>query len=82
MFRAILHETAKLTMRNSSSTLSMATELLYAIRAERARVSIRAGELIVTSLRADKVTRYLTDLPRVLAIQLAEFPAEALHHYL
>jgi hypothetical protein len=53
-----------------------ATELLYAIRAERARVSIRAGELIVTPLRGDEVTRYAKSLCRELSELYHEHPNE------
>jgi hypothetical protein len=42
-------------------------ELLHAIAAERARVSIRAGELILTPVCGDEVTRYAKSLCRELA---------------
>jgi hypothetical protein len=53
-----------------------ATELLHAIRAERARVSIRAGELIVTPLLGDEVTRYAKSLCRELSELYREHPKE------
>ncbi len=51
-------------------------ELLYAIAAERARVSIRAGEVILTPDRGDEVSRYARRLCRELAELYHEHPAE------
>lgn len=53
-----------------------ADELLCAIRASRLHVSLRAGEVIVTSARGGELPRYAKSLWRELAELYSEHPLE------
>ena len=51
-------------------------EVLHAIAGEGARVSLQSGELIVTPLHGEEVTRYAKSLCRELAELLREHPTQ------
>lgn len=51
-------------------------ELLDGIAAEDARISVQAGELIVTPIRGDDITRYARSLCRELTELYHEHPTE------
>lgn len=51
-------------------------ELLHAIAQERARVSFRAGELILIPLGGGEITRYAKSLCRELAELFREHPTQ------